>query len=102
MSRKLIFALGFLAILLAGVALWSFRTQRPFSDPHALRKSPDYEKALLLKPFLPPIPANFGKGVVVQRTNDTLEFDLPGTPAQWNLIYNFEVLQVPASAAIEL
>ncbi len=102
MRRKLILAPGLLALLLAGVALWSFRTQRPFSDPHALRKSPAYEKALLLKPSLPPIPATFGKGVVVQRTNDTLEFDLPGTRAQWDLIYNFEVLQVPASGAIEL
>jgi hypothetical protein len=102
MRGKLILALGLLAILLAFVALWSFHTQRPFSDPHALRKSAGYEKALLLKPSLPPIPANFGKGVVVQRTNDTLEFDLLGTPAQWNLIYNFEVLQVPASGAIEL
>jgi hypothetical protein len=103
MSRKLIFALGFLAILLAGVALWSFRTQRPFSDPHALRKSPAYENALLLKASSPPpVPASFGKAAAIQRTNDTLQFDLSGTPAQWDTIYNFQVHKVPASQTIKV
>src|SRR4051794_7752523 len=103
MRRKLILALGLLAILLAGVALWSFRTQRPFSDPHALRKSPAYEKALLLKASSPPpVPASFGKPVTIRRTNDTLELDLPGTPAQWDSIYNFEIQKVPASQSMEV